>query len=102
MTIALSRGVVTQTSFVAATYARPSGIESSLTQPAFSSDAASIAQTFESPRLPTYTTPSPTVAELGPTVRLRPSRSNSAVGKPSTAVIVSVAVSTTSTRPVLP
>ena len=49
MRMDLSRGVVTHTSCVAATYANPSGMESILMQPSF----LSATQTLESPRLPT-------------------------------------------------
>jgi len=100
--IDLSRGVVTQTSLVAATYATPSGIESSVRHAPFTSETAPMPHTLESPRLPTKTTPSPTLAELGPTVRLRPPRSTSVVGKPVTGVTESVLASMTATLPVLP
>jgi hypothetical protein len=51
--IDLSRGVVTQTSFVAATHATASGEESSARQAPFFIDAASMAQMLESARSPT-------------------------------------------------
>jgi len=77
-------------------------MESRRPQAPRTSERASTAQTVESARLPTYTTPSPTVAELGPIVRLRPRTSTSVVGKPEICVTLPVAVSTTSTAPVLP
>ncbi|PYQ12413.1 MAG: hypothetical protein DMF80_18525 [Acidobacteria bacterium] len=80
----------------------PSGIESRRPHVPFLSERASTAQTDESPRLPTKTTPSPMVTELGPTTRLRPRASTSAVGKPESWVTLPLAVSTTSTAPVLP
>src|SRR5256885_10052989 len=74
MTIDRSLGVVTQTSFVRATNATPSGIEGRVAQPRRSRVVAFTAHTLESARSPTYTTPSPTVAELGPTWRFLPPR----------------------------
>src|SRR5437016_784358 len=74
----------------------------SSTQGPTRSDSAPTAHTLESPRLPTYTTPSPTVAELGPTVRFVPFRSSSAVANPSTLDTRPSTPSTTSTLPVLP
>ncbi len=88
-----ARGVVAQISRVPATYARPSGGESSVTHPVFRKEDASTAQTRAPARLPIKTNPSPTVAELGPTVRFTPRGSTSAVGKPSSRVTCPVAVS---------
>ena len=86
---------------MAATYWTPSGIVASCTHARFSSVRASNAHTRLSPRLPTHTTPSPTVAELGP-IAGRPGRGEGAVAKPPIDVTLPVAVSTTSTFPVLP
>lgn len=101
--IDVSRGVVAHTSLVAATYCKPSGDEGSATQAPRVSLAASTAHTSELARLPTYTSPAPTVAELGPTTRLAPFfPAFSTVGKPSMRVSFPVAVSSTSTLPVSP
>ncbi len=98
MTRRFSRGVVTQTSLVGATQATPSGEASSVTHPSFARDFASNAHRLESARLPTNTTPSPTLAELGPATR----SARFTVGCPVISCTAPVVPSMTSMRPELP
>lgn len=98
--IACARGVVTHTSCVVATYARPSGAVASCRHPCLASVRRSNPHTRRSARSPIQTSRSPTVAELGP--RFARPGAPGAVGSPPISVTRPVAASTTSTRPVLP
>src|SRR5262252_4420587 len=97
----LARGVVTHSSRADATQARPSGMDASAAHGPRCKVRRSKAHTLSSPRLPTHTTPSPTVAELGPILG-RPGRDDGFVANPPSGVTLPVATSTTSTLPVLP
>src|SRR5580704_10414401 len=101
-TRASSLGSVTQTSRVCATYPITSIPDESFRHLPIWSDFASTGQTSFVARLPTYTTPSPTQAALGPRVRFLPLASRTSVLNPSTREKVREPVSNTSTVPVNP